>query len=67
MPRHHSISLMCDDLRATMDELSARGATFSTDPVDRGFGVVVFMAVPGADDVMLYEPHHATAHDLAAI
>jgi len=64
-PRHHSISLLCDDLAATMDELRSRGAVFTTDPVDRGFGVVVFMAVPGADDMMLYEPHHATAHDLA--
>ncbi|GAA4114699.1 hypothetical protein GCM10022415_10760 [Knoellia locipacati] len=63
-PRHHSISLLCDDLVATMDELQSRGAVFTTDPVDRGFGIVVFMAVPGADDMMLYEPHHATAHDL---
>jgi predicted enzyme related to lactoylglutathione lyase len=63
-PRHHSISFMCDDLTETMNELGARGAEFTTDPVDRGFGIVVFMAVPGADDVMLYEPHHALAHAL---
>ena len=65
-PRHHSISLLCDDLTATMDDLRSRGAVFTTDPVDRGFGVVVFMAVPGADDMMLYEPHHVTAHGLPA-
>lgn len=63
-PRHHSISLMCDDLEGTMSDLASRGATFTTDPVDRGFGLVVFMAVPGADDMMLYEPRHAVAHDL---
>ena len=50
-PRHHSISLMCDDLDVTVRELAARGAQFTTDPVDRGFGVVVFMKVPGADDI----------------
>jgi len=26
-PRHHLISLMCDDLAATMDELRAKGAS----------------------------------------
>lgn len=63
--RHHSISLQCDDLTATMADLTSRGAEFTTEPVDRGFGVVVFMAVPGADDIMLYEPHHTVAYDLS--
>lgn len=62
-PRHHAISLMCDDLRSTMDELVARGAVFTTEPVDHGFGLVVMMAVPGADDMQLYEPRHTTAYD----
>ena len=65
-PRHHSISLMCDDLDATMDDLASRGAQFTTDPVDRGFGVVVFMKVPGAEDIMLYEPKHAIAYTVEA-
>ena len=55
---------MCDDLDTTMAELASRGAEFTTDPVDRGFGVVVFMKVPGADDIMLYEARHALAHSL---
>ena len=62
-PRHHAISLMCDDLAATMADLASRGARFTTEPTDRGFGVVVMMAVPGADDIQLYEPHHTTAYD----
>ena len=62
-PRHHAISLLCDDLRSTMDELASRGASFTDDPVDRGFGVCVMLAVPGADDIMLYEPRHTTAFD----
>ena len=60
---HHSISLMCDDLRSTMDDLTARGAVFTTDPTDHGYGLVVMMAVPGADDIQLYEPRHTTAYD----
>jgi predicted enzyme related to lactoylglutathione lyase len=62
-PRHHAMSLLCDDLRSTMDELASRGASFTGDPVDRGFGVCVMLAVPGADEIMLYEPRHTTAFD----
>ena len=61
--RHHAISLMCDDLAATIEDLASRGATFTTEPADRPYGRVVMMAVPGADDIQLYEPHHATAYD----
>ncbi|CAN7506231.1 VOC family protein [Terrabacter sp. LjRoot27] len=63
-PRHHAISLICNDLRVTMDELIARGAVFTTDPTDHGYGLVVMMAVPGADEIQLYEPRHTTAYDL---
>jgi predicted enzyme related to lactoylglutathione lyase len=62
-PRHHAISLMCDDLTATMADLTSRGATFTSEPTDRGWGVAVMMAVPGADDMQLYEPRHTTAYD----
>lgn len=63
-PRHHSLSLSCDDLDATIAELAERGATFVDEPRDLGFGRAVMLAVPGADDVMVYEPRHARAHDL---
>ncbi len=62
-PRHHAMSLLCDDLRSTMDELASRGASFTDEPADRGFGLCVMLAVPGADDIMLYEPRHTTAFD----
>jgi hypothetical protein len=62
-PRHHALSLLCDDLTSTMAELASRGATFAGEPVDRGFGLCVMLAVPGADDIMLYEPRHRTAYD----
>lgn len=62
-PRHHEIALMCDDLEATMSELAGRGAEFSGEPRDMGFGIVAMLTVPGADDIMLYEPKHVTAYD----
>ena len=63
-PRHHSISVMCDGLDVTIADLSERGAEFAGEPRDMGFGRGVLMHVPGADDVLLYEPRHATAYDL---
>ncbi|MDN5791138.1 MAG: VOC family protein [Micrococcales bacterium] len=65
-PRHHSITLMCDDLDATIAELASRGAQFATDPVDEAFGRIIFMQVPGADDILLYEARHETAHDMTS-
>jgi predicted enzyme related to lactoylglutathione lyase len=62
-PKHHAIAVMCDDLDATVAELSARGAQFNGPAEEMGFGRGVMMAVPGADDMLLYEPHHAVAYD----
>jgi predicted enzyme related to lactoylglutathione lyase len=63
-PRHHSISLMCDDIAATKADLESRGAAFSSAVREMGFGVTLMLKVPGADDIMLYEPRHPEAHDL---
>jgi len=63
-PRHHEISLMCDDIEATKAELEAKGAVFSSEVADRGFGKVAMLEVPGIDPILLYEPAHPTAYDL---
>ena len=63
-PRHHMISLMCDDLDATMDDLRAKGATFGAGVTDQGFGLVTMLDVPGADPIQLYEPRHELAYTL---
>lgn len=59
-PRHHEIALMCDDVEATVVELTERGAEFSGDISDLGFGLAIMMNLPGADDIMLYQPAHPT-------
>jgi len=64
MPRHHSISLMCDDIEATIEELRGRGAGFNGAVEDMGFGLGIMLVVPGADDILLYQPSHPTAFDL---
>jgi hypothetical protein len=57
----HQLSFMCEDIRATIADLSSKGVVFEGEPVDRGFGVGVNMVLPGGVDVLLYEPKHATA------
>jgi predicted enzyme related to lactoylglutathione lyase len=62
--RHHLISLMCDDISTTVAELKSKGAEFRGEIQDHGYGLVIMMAVPGADDIMLYEPKHPLAYSL---
>jgi len=61
-PRHHEVALMCDDIESTVAELRQRGAEFSGEIGDFGYGLVISMKVPGADDIQLYEPKHPTAY-----
>jgi catechol 2,3-dioxygenase-like lactoylglutathione lyase family enzyme len=63
-PKHHAMTLMCDDLDATVSELAGRGAGFAGEAQEMGFGRGVAVRVPGADDLLLYQPHHAVAHHL---
>ena len=55
------LSLMCDDIRATMEELREKGIEFRSEPEDEGFGIGVTMLLPGGAELLLYEPRHKTA------
>jgi catechol 2,3-dioxygenase-like lactoylglutathione lyase family enzyme len=57
----HQVSLMCDDIHATVAELRAKGIQIDGEPVDAGYGVTVMMTLPGGVKVQLYEPRHAMA------
>jgi predicted enzyme related to lactoylglutathione lyase len=63
-PKHHSISLMCDDIHSTIAELKAKGAEFVGEVQDHGYGLVAMMKVPGADNIQLYQPQHPVAYSL---
>jgi predicted enzyme related to lactoylglutathione lyase len=60
-PQHHEISLVCDDIAETVTELKARGATFSREVRDDGYGLTTALIVPGAGELLMYEPKHPTA------
>jgi catechol 2,3-dioxygenase-like lactoylglutathione lyase family enzyme len=64
--QHHEITLMCDDITATVAELRGRGVEFLRGVRDDGFGLTTAFAVPGAGSMMLYEPKHPSAFDLPA-
>jgi hypothetical protein len=53
------ISFYCDDIKATVKELSARGVKFTAPVKDKGYGLVTFFEVPGGFKVQLYEPYYA--------
>lgn len=57
----HQISLMCDDLDATIADLKGKGVAFRGEPENVRWGVVTTIVLPGGVDLMLYEPRHATA------
>jgi predicted enzyme related to lactoylglutathione lyase len=61
---HHQLYLMCDDVEATVAELTSRGVEFTGPIQDRGFGLVTELVVPGAGQIGLYQPQHPTAHDI---
>ena len=63
-PRHHAISLMCDDLETTVAELRAKGAQFRGLIRHEVYGHIIMMMVPGADDIQLYQPTHKIAYNL---
>ncbi len=62
--QHHEITLMCDDIAATVAALEAKGAEFTREVRDDGFGLTTTVRVPGAGEMMLYQPRHPPAYDL---
>ncbi|HEX9337150.1 MAG TPA: VOC family protein [Pseudonocardiaceae bacterium] len=62
--QHHEISLMCDDIERTVDELAVKGAEFTGEIQTTSFGRTITLRVPGAGDMLVYEPRHPIAYDL---
>jgi catechol 2,3-dioxygenase-like lactoylglutathione lyase family enzyme len=62
--QHHEITLMCDDIAATVAELEAKGAEFTRGIRDDGFGLTTALRIPGAGEMRLYQPRHPPAYDL---
>jgi hypothetical protein len=58
---HHQLSLICDDIQATVEELRAKGVEVRGEPEDKGFGIGAPAVLAGGVEVLVYEPRHETA------
>jgi predicted enzyme related to lactoylglutathione lyase len=56
----HELYLMCDDVRATVDELMRKGVECSRPISDEGFGLLTAITMPDGGELGLYEPRHPT-------
>ena len=54
----HSLSLMCDDIAATVKELSGMGVEITKPVKDEGWGITSALRIPGSGEMMLYQPRH---------
>jgi hypothetical protein len=57
----HELSLMCDDLDATITDLRGRGVEVRGEPHDERWGRVITIVLPGDLEVLVYQPRHPTA------
>jgi predicted enzyme related to lactoylglutathione lyase len=55
---------MCDDIDATVEELTAKGVEFSQPVTETRWGRLVRFELPGGGELGMYEPRHDRATDL---
>jgi len=55
------LSLMCDDVQKTVEELKRKGVQFTSGIKDQGYGLVTALKLPGGGELQLYQPRHPTA------
>jgi catechol 2,3-dioxygenase-like lactoylglutathione lyase family enzyme len=60
----HELYLMCDDVEKTVAELTKKGVEFKDKPVDRGWGILCTLKIPGGGEMGLYQPKHPVAAKL---
>ena len=56
--------LVCDDVEATVADLTGRGVDIEGPISDEGWGRLVTIRLPGGGRLGIYEARHATAFDL---
>ncbi len=52
----HQLYLMCDDIRATLAELAARGVEVTQDVSDQGWGLLAAIRLPDGSEFPIYQP-----------
>jgi len=60
----HELYLMCDDIRTTLAELTAKGVEVADPVSDEGWGLLASVKLPSGSELALYQPLHPVAFDL---
>jgi catechol 2,3-dioxygenase-like lactoylglutathione lyase family enzyme len=58
----HELYLMCDDIEATLADLTGKGVSLAAPVSDEGWGRLAAIRLPGGSDLPIYEPRHPRAH-----
>ena len=61
---HAELSLMCDDVHATIAELKAKGVEISRPVSEHRWGFATGITLPDGSELGLYQPKHPTAIEL---
>jgi predicted enzyme related to lactoylglutathione lyase len=54
-PGTHAFSFFCDDINQTVADLKSRGAKFTRNIEDTGWGLVTNLEIPGGCSALLYQ------------
>jgi predicted enzyme related to lactoylglutathione lyase len=60
-PGTHELFLFCDDINATIEELTAKGAEFVRPVSDEGWGLLTAIRLPDGGELGIYQPRHPVA------
>ncbi|MCE0761469.1 extradiol dioxygenase [Pseudonocardia kujensis] len=60
----HELYLLCDDVDATVADLTARGVAFEGGTTDEGWGRRTSIRLPGGGALGLYQPRHPVAAEI---
>ncbi|WP_021592715.1 MULTISPECIES: VOC family protein [Actinomadura] len=63
-PPRHEFCLMCDDIRATLDELADKGVKVAAPISEQGWGLLAAIELPSGAELPIYQPQHPLAKDL---
>ena len=58
----HELYLVCDDVKGTVEKLTAEGAAQCSPITDHGWGLLTTLTLPGGDKIGMYQPKHASPH-----
>jgi predicted enzyme related to lactoylglutathione lyase len=58
----HELFLVSDDIEATLAKFAEFGILPTTPVVDRGWGLLTRITIPGGDEIGLYQQRHASPY-----